>query len=194
MADVKISAEIRKEFGKGSARRARAKDRIPGVIYGHGTDPVHVLLPGYDLMMALKNPNVLITLDVEGRQELVIPKAVQREVLVNRLVHVDLLVVKRGEQVTVDVPVHIEGDLAPGQHVTEQLLSTVRIEAEATHLPEYVVASVQGLAGGDHVLAKDLKLAPGSVLGIDGEEVVVAISSAQAAEAPAEGEGGSEEA
>ncbi|WP_165986494.1 50S ribosomal protein L25/general stress protein Ctc [Streptomyces sp. YIM 98790] len=194
MADVKISAEIRKEFGKGSARRARRQDKIPGVIYGHRTDPVHVLLPSYDLMMALKNPNVLITLDVEGRKELVIPKAVQREILVNRLVHVDLLVVKSGEQVHVDVPVHIEGDLAPGQHVTEQMLTTVPVVAEATHLPEYVVASVEGLGGGDHVLAKDLKLPAGTTLDVDDNEVVISISTAQAAE-PRAGEGeGAEEA
>ncbi|MEE1938509.1 50S ribosomal protein L25/general stress protein Ctc [Streptomyces sp. TRM 70361] len=195
MADVKISAEVRKEFGKGAARRLRREDKVPAVIYGHGGDPVHVALPGYDLMMAMKNSNVLITLDIEGRQELVIPKAVQREAIRGFLVHVDLLVVEKGEKVTVEIPVHTEGELAPGSHLLEHVLSTLPVEAEATHIPEEVTVSIEGLAAGDSVLAKDIPLPKGSSLAVDGETVVLNILSAQAEEptaGEAEGELGAE--
>ncbi|SFJ74631.1 50S ribosomal protein L25/general stress protein Ctc [Streptomyces pini] len=196
MADVKISAEVRKEFGKGASRRLRREDKVPGVIYGHGGEPVHVALPGYDLMMALKNSNVLITLDVEGRQELVIPKAVQREAIRGFLVHIDLLVVKRGEQVTVEIPVHTEGELAPGQFLLEHVLNTLPVEAEATHIPESVTVSIQGLAAGDSVLAKDIPLPKGSSLAVEEDTVVLNVLAAQAAEATegegAEGEGAAE--
>ncbi|MTE19396.1 50S ribosomal protein L25/general stress protein Ctc [Streptomyces sp. TRM43335] len=187
MADVKISAEIRKEFGKGASRRLRRQEKVPGVVYGHGGDPVHVALPGYDLMMALKNSNVLITLDIEGRQELVIPKAVQREAIRGFLVHVDLLVVEKGEKVTVEIPVHTEGDLAPGQHLLEHVLNTLSVEAEATHIPESVTVSIEGLAAGDSVLAKDIPLPKGSSLAVDEDTVVLNVLSAQASE-PTEGE------
>ncbi|WP_103501053.1 50S ribosomal protein L25/general stress protein Ctc [Streptomyces sp. SM14] len=192
MADVKIPAETRTEFGKGSARRARMADRIPGVVYGHGGDPVHVTLPSYDLMMALKSPNVLITLDIEGRQELVIPKAVQREALRNKLVHIDLLVVKKGEKVTVEVPIEVEGELAPGQHLLEHVLSTLALEAEATHLPESVTVSVQGLTVGDQILAKDVKLPKGSTLANEEDAVVIQVLAAQAEEPTAGGESSEE--
>lgn len=188
MADIKIPAEIRNEFGKGAARRARAKDKIPGVIYGHGTDPVHVLLPSYDMMMALKNSNALITLDIEGRQELVIPKDVQREMLRSMLVHVDLLVVKRGEKVHVEVPIHTEGDLGPGQNLLEHVLNTLPVLAEATHIPEAITVSVEGLVAGDHVEAKDISLPEGTTLDIEGDTTVLQVLGAQAEEAPA-GEG-----
>jgi large subunit ribosomal protein L25 len=187
MADVKISAEVRKEFGKGASRRLRREDKIPGVVYGHGGEPVHVALPGYDLMMALKTSNVLITLDIEGRQELVIPKAVQREAIRGFLVHIDLLVVKRGEQVTVEIPVHTEGELAPGQYLLEHVLNTLPVEAEATHIPESVTVSIEGLAAGDSVLAKDIPLPKGSSLAVEEDTVVLNVLAAQAAEA-AEGE------
>lgn len=194
MADVKIAAEIRKEFGKGAARRVRREDKVPAVIYGHGTDPVHVIMPEYDLMMALKTSNVLITLDIEGREELVIPKAVQRETLRNKLVHLDLLVVKKGEKVTVEVPISTEGDLAPGQHLVEHVLNALPVEAEATHIPEGVTVSVQGLTSGDQILAKDIKLPKGTTLAVDPESPVIQILAAQAEEAPAEAEGSEESA
>ncbi|MBB1255382.1 50S ribosomal protein L25/general stress protein Ctc [Streptomyces alkaliterrae] len=187
MADVKISATIRNEFGKGASRRLRREDKVPAVIYGHGTEPVHVALPGYDLMMALKTSNVLITLDIEGREELVIPKAVQREAIRGFLVHLDLLVVKRGEQVNVEVPVHTEGDLGPGQFILEHVLNSLPIVAEATHIPESVTASVAGLTAGDSVLAKDVQLPKGSTLDVEPDTVVLQVLAAQAEEPAAEG-------
>lgn len=193
MADVNISATVRKEFGKGASRRLRREEKIPAVIYGHGADPVHVELPSYDMMMALKNSNVLITLDVEGKRELVIPKAVQREAIRGFLVHVDLLTVKKGEKVNVEIPVHTEGDLGPGQNLVEYVLNTLPVEAEATHIPESVTVSVEGLVAGDHVEAKDIALPKGTTLDVDDDAVVIQILGAQAEEpteeAEAEGEG-----
>ncbi|MBO8199614.1 50S ribosomal protein L25/general stress protein Ctc [Streptomyces smyrnaeus] len=187
MADVNISATIRNEFGKGSARRLRREEKVPAVIYGHGADPVHVALPSYDMMMALKTPNVLIHLDVEGKKELVIPKAVQREAIRGFLVHIDLLTVKRGEKVEVEVPIHIEGELAPGQNLIEHVYNSLPVEAEATHIPESVTVSVEGLNVGDQILAKDITLPPNTSLAIEGDETVIQVLAAQAEEPAAEG-------
>ncbi|MFC5722111.1 50S ribosomal protein L25/general stress protein Ctc [Streptomyces gamaensis] len=184
MAEVKIPAQVRAEFGKGAARRIRRAHQVPAVIYGHGAEPVHVTLPGHELMMALKTPNVLISLDIEGRDELVIPKAVQRDALKGFLEHVDLLVVKRGEKVTVEVPVHTEGDLAPGGNLLEHVLNALPVEAEATHIPETVTANIAGLEAGASVLAKDIALPAGVALAVDAETVVLQVLAA-AAEAPA---------
>ena len=194
MADVKIKAEVRKEFGKGAARRLRRADKVPAVIYGHGTEPVHVALPGHDTMLALKTPNVLITLDIKGREELVIPKAVQREAIRGFLVHLDLLVVRRGETVTVEVPIHTEGDLAPGGGLLEHVLDALPVEAEATHIPESVTVSIEGLAPGDSVLAKDVSLPEGVSLAIDGEDTVIQVLQPQGEEPSGEQAGEGEEA
>ncbi|MEV7196814.1 50S ribosomal protein L25/general stress protein Ctc [Streptomyces sp. NPDC093510] len=188
MSEVKITAETRTEFGKGAARRLRRADKLPAVVYGHGMDPVHIALPHHDTLMALKTSNVLINLDIDGRSELVIPKAVQRDALrIGILEHVDLLIVKRGEKVIVEIPVHTEGDLAPGNNLLEHVLNTLPVEAEATHIPESVTVSVAGLDAGDAVLAKDIPLPAGSTLAVEDDTVVLQILSAQAEEAPAEG-------
>lgn len=192
MADVSLKAEVRNEFGKGASRRLRAAQKVPAVIYGHGAEPVHVALPSYDMMMALKNSNVLINLDIEGKKELVIPKAVQREAIRGFLVHLDLLTVKKGEKVNVDVPIHIEGDLGPGQHLLEHALNSLPVEAEATHIPESVTISVEGLVAGDSVLAKDVKLPQGVSLAVEESDVVVQVLAAQAEEPAAEGEAAAE--
>ncbi|MFI1939524.1 50S ribosomal protein L25/general stress protein Ctc [Streptomyces purpureus] len=189
MSEVKITAETRSEFGKGAARRIRRDNKVPGVLYGHGTDPLHLTLPGHDLLLALRTPNVLLSLDIDGKSnELAIPKAVQRDPLKGFLEHVDLLLVKRGEKVTVEVPVQAEGELAAGGNLLEHVLNTVSIEAEATHLPEAVTVSVEGLEAGSSVLAKDLTLPNGVVLVTDADAVVLQVLAAQAEEPAAEGE------
>ncbi|MGW8850610.1 50S ribosomal protein L25/general stress protein Ctc [Streptomyces sp. JH002] len=193
MADVKIAAEVREEFGKGASRRIRREDKVPAVIYGHGGDPVHVTLPGHATMLALKNSNVLITLDIAGREELVIPKAVQRDALKGFLVHLDLLVVKKGEKVNVEVQLLTEGDLAPGAGLLEHVLSALPVEAEATDIPQSLTVSVQGLNTGDSVLAKDVPLPKGTTLAIDGDDIVVQVVQPQAEE-PAAGAEGEESA
>ncbi|WP_019549624.1 50S ribosomal protein L25/general stress protein Ctc [Streptomyces sulphureus] len=192
MADVTLTATVRNEFGKGAARRLRREEKVPAVLYGHGADPVHVAIPSYDMMMALKNSNVLIDLDIEGKSVLCIPKAVQREAIRAFLIHVDLLTVKRGEKVNVDVPLHIEGELGPGQHILEHVYNTLPIEAEATQIPETITVSVEGLVAGDSIEAKDITLPKGVSLTIEGDETVLSVLAAQAEEpAPesAEGEG-----
>ncbi len=188
MSEVKIPAQVRREFGKGFARRARVAGQVPAVVYGHGGEPVHVTLPGHDMMMALKTPNVLLSLDIEGRTELVIPKAVQRDAIKGFLVHVDLLVVAKGEKVTVEVPVQTEGELAPGGNLLEHILNTLTVEAEATHLPEAVVANIAGLEAGASVLAKDVVLPAGTTLAVEADAVVLQVVAAQT-EAAAEAAG-----
>lgn len=191
MSDVKIAAELRTEFGKGAARRLRRAAKVPAVLYGHGTDPVHLALPGHDTMLALKTANVLITLDIDGRgSELALPKHVQRDPLKGFIEHVDLLLVKRGEKVTVDVPVYVVGDAAPGTMVNLDQ-TTISIEAEATHLPESIEVSVEGLEEGVQIHAKDLILPKGSTLAADEDLLVVNVTSIPTAqdlegEAPAE--------
>ncbi|MFF5845018.1 50S ribosomal protein L25/general stress protein Ctc [Streptomyces massasporeus] len=187
MSEVKISAATRSEFGKGAARRIRREDKVPGVLYGHGSDPLHLTLPGHDLLMALRTPNVLIALDIDGKTELAIPKSVQRDPLKGFLEHVDLLLVKRGEQVTVEIPVHTEGELAPGAFLLEHVLNALPVEAEATHIPESVTVSIEGLAAGDSILAKDITLPKGTTLAVEEDAVVLQVLAAQAEEAP-EGE------
>ncbi|ATW48899.1 50S ribosomal protein L25/general stress protein Ctc [Streptomyces peucetius] len=195
MSEVKIAAELRSEFGKGAARRIRRDSKVPGVLYGHGIDPVHVTLPGHELLLALRTPNVLIALELEGKNELAIPKAVQRDPLKGFLEHVDLLLVKRGEKVSVDIPVHTEGDLAPGAFLVEHVLNALPVEAEATHIPESVSVSIEGLSAGDSVLAKDITLPKGTTLTVEDDTVVLQVLAAQAEEPAAEGaEGEGEEA
>ncbi|MFB7932969.1 MULTISPECIES: 50S ribosomal protein L25/general stress protein Ctc [Streptomyces] len=195
MSEVKISAATRTEFGKGAARRIRREDKVPGVLYGHGSDPLHVTLPGHDLLMALRTPNVLIALDIDGKtKELAIPKAVQRDPLKGFLEHVDLLLVKRGEQVNVDIYVQTEGELAPGGFLLEHVLNALPVQAEATHIPESVTVSIEGLSAGDSILAKDITLPKGTTLAVEEDTVVLQVLAAQAEEAPEGEEAEGEEA
>ncbi|MBO7939312.1 MULTISPECIES: 50S ribosomal protein L25/general stress protein Ctc [Streptomyces] len=188
MSEVKISAETRSEFGKGAARRIRRDNKVPGVLYGHGSDPLHLTLPGHELLLALRTPNVLISLDIDGKaNELAIPKSVQRDPIKGFLEHVDLQLVKRGEKVTVEIPVQAEGELAAGGNLLEHVLNALPVETEATHIPEAVTVSVEGLEAGASILAKDITLPSGTTLAVDGDTVVLQVLSAQAEEAP-EGE------
>ncbi|MFC5805466.1 50S ribosomal protein L25/general stress protein Ctc [Streptomyces formicae] len=188
MSEVKLATETRTEFGKGAARRIRRENKVPGVLYGHGVDPIHVTLPGHDLLLALRTPNVLLALEIEGKKELAIPKAVQRDPLKGFLEHVDLLLVKRGEKVSVEIPVHAEGELAPGGNLLEHVLNALPVEAEATHIPESFTVSVEGLEAGASVLAKDITLPNGVTLGVEEDAVVLQVLAAQAEEPAAEAE------
>jgi len=183
VSEIKIQAEPRTEFGKGAARRIRRSHRVPAVLYGHGTDPKHVTLPGHDLMKALKSgANALLSIDIQGGgTELALPKQVQRDPIKGFIEHADLLIVRSGEKVTVEVPVILTGEAASGTLVVTEL-NTVSIEAEATHLPESIEVSIEGLAVGDQVLAKDIQLAAGSTLATDPENLVVLGSAAPTAE------------
>ncbi|QTD99014.1 50S ribosomal protein L25/general stress protein Ctc [Streptomyces cyanogenus] len=195
MSEVKLSAETRTEFGKGAARRIRRDNKVPVVLYGHGADPLHLTLPGHDLLLALRTPNVLISLDIDGKaNELAIPKAVQRDPLKGFLEHVDLLLVKRGEKVNVDIPVHTEGELAPGGNLLEHVLDALPVETEATHIPESVTVSVEGLAAGASILAKDITLPSGTTLAVEEDTVVLQVLAAQAEETEGEAAEGEEAA
>ncbi|MDN4475581.1 50S ribosomal protein L25/general stress protein Ctc [Demequina sp. SYSU T00192] len=182
-----LAATTRTEFGKGAARRARAAHQIPAVLYGHGTDPVHVLLPGHETMMALKHSNALLTIELDGSSELAIAKDVQVEPVRRIIEHVDLLLVKKGEKITVDVPVHVTGESFAGTiHVVEH--ASLQLEAEATHLPESVEVSIEGLEEGAVVHAKDVELPKGATLVTDGDITVVTISVPRGAGAEEEAE------
>jgi len=180
--EVRIAAEPRNEFGKGAARRTRRAGKVPAVLYGHGTDPRHLALPGHELMLALKTPNVLIRLDgLPGGAELALPKAVQRDPLKGFLEHVDLLIVARGEKVTVEVPVHISGEILPGGLLDQQLVQ-IPIEAEATRIPQAVEVDLTGMDVGASVHAGDLKLPRGSTLATDPDMLVLHVIAAPTAE------------
>lgn len=190
MSEVKLSVETRTEFGKGAARRIRRDNKVPGVLYGHGSDPLHLTFPGHELLLALRTPNVLISLDIDGKTtELAIPKSVQRDPLKGFLEHVDLQLVQRGETVTVEIPVVAEGELAPGGYLLEHVLDALPVEAEATHIPENVTVSVEGLEAGASIQAKDVVLPKGAKLAVDEDAVVIQVLAAQAEEATEGAEG-----
>ncbi|MBH0242274.1 50S ribosomal protein L25/general stress protein Ctc [Streptomyces bacillaris] len=186
MAEIKLATEVRTEFGKGAARRIRRADKVPAVVYGHGAEPVHVTLPGHEVLLALRTANVLIGLEIDGKDALVIPKAVQRHPLKGTIEHVDLLTVKRGEKVQVEIAVQAEGDLAPGANLLEFVQNTLLVEAEATHIPESVTVSVAGLDAGDSIVAKDITLPKGATLAGDEDAIVIQVVAAQAEEPAAD--------
>ncbi|QGG42370.1 50S ribosomal protein L25/general stress protein Ctc [Aeromicrobium yanjiei] len=177
MAEIKIAAETRTEFGKGAARRIRRADKVPAVLYGHGADPVHVALPGHQLMLALKNANALLTIDLGSEQHLAIPKQVQRDPLKGFIEHADLLIVRKGEKVTVDVRILPVGDAVSGNLVVLEN-ATIAIEAEATHIPESFEISIEGMTAGDQILAKDIELPEGSSLAVDEDLLIVNVTAA----------------
>jgi large subunit ribosomal protein L25 len=183
MSAEKITAETRTEFGKGAARRIRRDNKIPAVIYGHGNDPVHVTLPGHTTMMALKHggANALLELDVEGTEQLALAKEVQVDPIRRVIEHIDFVAVRRGEKVTVDVPIHTVGEAAPETLVVTEN-STVQVEAEATHIPEFIEVDIEGLQAGTQILASQLALPDGTTLVVDPETLVINVTQAQSAE------------
>jgi large subunit ribosomal protein L25 len=176
--DNTLSATLRTSFGKGAARKIRASDAIPAVIYGHGTDPQHVTLPGHETMLITRRSNALITLDIEGTKQLALVKDIQRDPVKQIIEHIDLIVVRQGEKVSVDVPVHIEGESAPGTiHVVE--LNVISLEVSATDIPQSVVVSIEGLEEGAQIHASDVALPQGAVLVTDPEVLVTSVSVPQ---------------
>lgn len=182
MAEVKIQAEARTEFGKGAARRIRRDNKVPAVLYGHGSDPVHITLPGHDTMLALKTANALLMIEVEGGEShLALPKQVQRDPLKGFIEHVDLVIVRRGEKVQVEVAVHLEGEaVSDALVVTEH--ASVLVEAEATHIPESITVSIEGLEIGAQIHASDLTLPAGATLAIEPDTLIVNVTAQPTAE------------
>ena len=189
MSEIKIAAEPRENFGKGAARQLRRDGKIPAVLYGHKQEPVHLALPEHALFLALKTPNVLLNLDITGsKSELAIPKAIQKDPVKRTLEHIDLLLVRSGEKVTVDIPVVTEGEIAPGG-LLELVLTSLSVEAEATHIPGSITVSIAGLAEGSQITAADVILPSGSSLVTDPEAVVVHVLTPAAALAEESSEG-----
>jgi large subunit ribosomal protein L25 len=182
-AESHITAEPRTEFGKGAARRIRRADKVPAVLYGHGTDPQHISLPGHDTMLALKHggSNALLTITVDGKEQLALPKQIQRDPIKGFLEHLDLIIVRKGEKVTVDIPVHLVGEPNPDALLVTET-SLISVEAEATHIPEYIEVSVEGLNVGDQILAKDLQVPSGSTVLVDDDHLIVNVTHAPTAE------------
>jgi large subunit ribosomal protein L25 len=182
MSETKLVAQTRTEFGKGAARRIRRAHQIPAVMYGHGTEPVHITLPGHETMLALKASNALLSIEIDGKTQLALAKDVQRDAIKPVIEHVDLVVVRRGEKVTVDVQVHTVGEAAVETVVTVEN-QTVELEVEATHIPENIEVSIEGLAAGTQIHASDLVLPEGAALVTDPDILVVNITAAITAEA-----------
>ena len=173
--DNNLVAEVRTEFGKGAARRIRADHKIPAVLYGHGTEPQHLTLPGHETALILRKSNALLTLDIAGTPSLALVKDVQKDPVRQIIEHVDLIVVRKGEKVTVDVYVHVEGEPAVGTIVALDA-NTLSLEVEATHIPESISVSVEGLEAGSQIHASDLTLPTGAALVSDPETLVVNIT------------------
>jgi large subunit ribosomal protein L25 len=180
--EVKLTAELRTEFGKGAARRIRRAQKVPAVLYGHGSDPIHISLPGHETLLALRTANALLSIDINGTSQLALPKQVQRDPLKHTIDHVDLVIVRRGEKVTVDIAIHLEGEAGDETLVVVDQ-NSVPIEAEATHIPNQIVVSIEGLPAGTQILAKDLVLPDGCSLELDPDALIVNITAAQSVEA-----------
>jgi len=184
MSEDKIIAEARTEFGKGAARRIRRDNKVPAVIYGHGNDPIHVTLPAHDTLMAIRHggANALLNIDVEGTVQLALTKQVQADPIKGFLEHIDFVAVRKGEKVTVEVPVHVTGEAARETFVQLEN-NVVTLEAEATHIPESIEISVEGAEAGTQITAAQLELPSGSTLVSDAEQLIVNITQAVSAEA-----------
>ncbi len=176
-----MAAVARSEFGKGAARRERRAGRVPAVLYGHGTATRHLSLPGHEVLLALRTPNVLIRLDgLTGGSELALPKAVQRDPIKGWVEHLDLILVRRGEKVIIDVPVITVGEIAP-EGLLDQQLVQVSVQAEATSIPPSIEVDVAGMEVGESVHARDLKLPRGVTLQDEPEALVLHVIPAPTA-------------
>ncbi len=183
MAD-KLSAVARTNFGKGSARQLRREGRVPAVAYGHGAEPVHFSVDAHELFLAIKGQaNAVLTVDLNGDDILALVKDIQRHPLSRQLVHADLLRVKKGEKVEVEVPVELVGESAPGTMATLEILHLL-VKAPATNIPEVIEVNVEGREEGAHVTVADIAFAGDVECEIDSEAVVVVVSAETVEEEP----------
>ncbi|KQQ04264.1 50S ribosomal protein L25 [Rathayibacter sp. Leaf185] len=172
----KVVVEVRTSFGKGAARKIRAQNKIPAVLYGHGTEPQHVTLPGHQILLLTRKANAILELDIDGVAQTTLVKDIQRDPVRQIIEHIDLVVIQLGEKVTVDIPVHVEGDAAPGTLVSLEA-NTLSLEVDATKIPQNIVVSVEGLEEGTQILAKDIELLDNATLLTDPEALVVNVTA-----------------
>jgi large subunit ribosomal protein L25 len=184
MSEDLIKAESRTEFGKGAARRIRRADKVPAVIYGHGNDPIHLTLPGHDTMLAIKHggANAVLNIEIDGKVQLALTKQIQSDPIKGYLEHIDFVAVRKGEKVTVEIPIQLVGEAARETFVQLEN-NVVTLEAEATHIPESIEVSVEGAEAGTQILASQLVLPAGSTLVTDGDQLIVNVTQVQSAEA-----------
>jgi large subunit ribosomal protein L25 len=182
VSEVRLAAEARTEFGKGAARRTRRAGKIPAVLYGHGSDPKHLALPALEFARVVREhgQNAVLTLEIDSATELALTKTVTTHPIKNYIEHVDLLLVQRGEKVSVEVPILITGEAAPGTLVTQDL-TTIEVSVEALHIPDQFEVSIDGVEGGTQIFAKDVPLPAGSELVTDADALVIAINVAPTA-------------
>jgi large subunit ribosomal protein L25 len=188
MSENKLVGEFRTTFGKGSARKARAAGKTPAVIYGHGSEPRHITLPAHEIALVLRHKNAIIELDLNGKLETVLVKSASKDVVTQVIEHVDLVEIIKGERVHVEVPVHIVGESMSGT-VIDLEHKTVKLEVDATTIPEYVEVVFNKEGAGFHVLAKDIKLPVGTVLDLADDELIASViatgaGASEGAEAP----------
>jgi len=190
--DNKVVADARETFGKGAARKLRAAGKIPAVLYGHGTDPKHLTLPGHQVGLLIRKANAVLDLQIAGKSQIALVKDVQKDPVHQVIEHIDLIVIRRGEKVQVEVPVHLAGETYPGT-IADLDAKTLLLEVEATHIPENIIVSVEGLEDGIQIHASEVELPAGSTLVSDPETLVVLVHEPQevdlgeeAAEAAAE--------
>lgn len=181
MAEVSIKGALRNEFGKGASRRIRRDGMVPAVIYGHGAKPTHISLPAREVGVAIKTSNVLLNIDLGDTQELVLPKSIVRNPLKGSLEHIDLIIVRRGERVVVNVPVHTSGKHDP-EGILEHVHNTIEVEVDVTSIPNFLDLDITGLMAGDSKLASDVVLPEGMTLKSDPKMVVVHLSVRTAVE------------
>jgi large subunit ribosomal protein L25 len=202
--DNKVVADARETFGKGAARKLRAAGKIPAVLYGHGTDPKHLTLPGHQVGLLIRKANAVLDLQIAGKSQIALVKDVQKDPVHQVIEHIDLIVIRRGEKVQVEVPVHLEGESYPGT-IADLDAKTLLLEVEATHIPENIVVSIEGLEDGSQIHATEVELPAGATLVSDPETLVVLVHVPQkvdlgeeaaeaAAEEAAEAEAPAEEA
>ena len=175
MAEVSIKGVTRTEFGKGASRRARVAGLVPAVIYGHGEKPLHITLPARELGVALKESNVLLNIDIDGKAELTLPKSIVRHPLKQILEHIDLVLVRRGEKVVVSVPVHLEGKHDP-DGILETQHNSIEVEAEATAIPKFLTLDIEGMVAGTSKHASDVVLPAGTILISPANTIIVHLS------------------
>jgi large subunit ribosomal protein L25 len=179
MPEIQLTAETGRKPGSRPSRRLRAAGKVPGVVYGHGIDPIAVAVDVRDLRHALNTEaggNALLNLKVDGADHLTMAKVLQRDPVRNTVNHVDFQIVRRDEIVSADVPVQLRGDahdLHVAGGVVDQQMFTVAVYATPANIPAHIEVDVSALQIGDSIRIADLVLPSGVTTELDPEEAVV---------------------